>query len=149
MIIHSTEISIPGGSIKLSDLVTGFTLDEQTIISAYDIKKKKVVEAEVASTRKSDSKEMLYVSVSTDEHVLLTPGHRVYVVNDSGGEYIRADKLSKNMKLLHVLGEECVITDIHMIRDNEIQTTYTLTVHKFENYFCNNILVHNCKGPNP
>lgn len=143
MILHNTEISIPGGSTKMSTIVSEFTLDEKTIVTGFDIKRKKNIDCEVASTRKSSSKDLLYIGVSTDEHLLVTLDHKIYVPSEK--TYIRADKLGKGFDLQHVLSEPCIVTDLHMIRNNDIETTYALTVTDCENYFSNSILVHNCK----
>lgn len=145
MILHNTEISIPGGSTKMSTLISEFTLDGKTLVTGFDIKRRKNIECEVASTRKSASKDLLYVGVSTDEHLLITPDHKIYIPEEK--TYVRADKIIRGMKLQHVLGEVCEVVDIHMIRNDSMETTYTLTVTDSENYFSNSILVHNCKGP--
>jgi hypothetical protein len=142
MILHNTEISIPGGSTKMSTIISEFTLDEKTIVTGFNIKRRKNVDCEVASTRKSSTKDLLYIGVSTDEHLLITPDHKIYIPEEKG--YIRADKLIKGMELQHVLAEPCEVIDIHMIRNNDLQTTHALTVTDCENYFSNSILVHNC-----
>lgn len=143
MLLHNTEIAIPGGSVDLRSIVSGFSLDTTTIITGFNLKTKKLVEKELASTRKSSSKELVYIEVSTDEHLIITPDHRVFDLDHD--KFIRACDLNKGSKLQHVMSEPCEVTDIHMIRNDSLQDTYTLTVAECENFFASSVLVHNHK----
>ncbi len=137
MLPSTTSIQVNDQTCEIDQIAKNLST-EPMIVQSYKVKTDKITPREVTSTRSSSSKDFIYIQ-TTDSLIILTHDHKVF----SEGEWIRADRVTKELKLLNSSLDPISITDIHKIHNNTSQKVYNLTVQDTECFFANDILVHN------
>lgn len=137
MLPSTTSIQVNDRDHDIDQIVSNLTT-KLMMIQSYITKTNKITTKEVISTRSSSSKDFICIQTNKSP-VILTHDHKVF----SEGEWIRADRLVKGLKLLNSALDPVKITDIHKIHNDISQRVYNLTVQDTECFFANDILVHN------
>lgn len=137
----TTTITCEGDHITtITDILDIFNVDQDVLVLSYNIKKSKIEQGNVTTTRSSSSKD--FVSIETEKpavNVTLTPEHRVY--DCAKQKYVRCSDITKNSKVLHDTGEELDVVRVDQIKNNTTETVYSINVTDNYNYFANGVLV--------
>lgn len=107
-------------------------------IESYDTK---MVAATVSSVRTSDCKDFVYIKCEQGDTLVLTHDHKIYTPETK--QWVRADNITKEMKLLKRDGSQSAIQACHVISDVTPSRVFSLAVTPTQCYFANNTLVHN------
>jgi intein/homing endonuclease len=142
MIPENTNIITSEDTLPIRELVDVFTTKSETMITSYNTKTCKTEEALVVSTRRSNTHDLMFIETDYDEvKLLVTHDQRVYVKNKK--QFLRPDKIHAGDQLLHVDDIEINVIKIHKIKNTLSGQVYTLVVDKNQNFFANDILIHN------
>ena len=124
----------------ITDILEVFDVDQDVVVMSYNIKKSKIEQGNVTTTRSSSGKD--FISIETENpavSVTLTPEHRVYDCTKQ--KYVRCGDMTKKSKVLHDTGEELDVVRVDQIKNNNIETVYSINVTDNYNYFANGVLV--------
>ena len=138
MLPSTTAISVNSESHDIEYIMNNLTTVDMTIKS-YIIKRNKIIDSNVISTRSSSSKDFIYIQTISGEAIILTHDHKIYANN----EFVRADKISPSSTVLNSKLEQTAIIDMHKIHNDISQKVYNLTIEDTQCFFANDILVHN------
>lgn len=83
---------------------------------------------------------VLYKVKTENSELECTEDHKIFTTRD----YVRADELTENDKVLLSTGEWVNVSTEKVILETEVPV-YDITVLQNHNFFANNILVHNCE----
>lgn len=122
----------------MMDIVELFQSTGEVDLLSFD---KKITTGQVSNTRSSSGKDFIYIQVDEQSPLIVTPDARLY--DPTVNEWIRATEFVTGKSILTRTGETQTISDVHLIRDEQLCKTYTVTVTPTQCYFANNILIHN------
>lgn len=123
---------------KIADILDMITTQDEIMIESYD---SKMVSASISSVRTSDCKNFIYIKCEQGDTIILTHDHKVFIPETK--QWVRADNITRDMKLLKRDGTKSAIQSCHTISDVSPSRVYSLAVSPTQCYFANNILVHN------
>ena len=142
MIPENTNISTSEDTLSIKELVDEFTSRKETIVTSYNVKSRKNEETIVVSTRRSNTHDLVFIETDYDEvKLIVTHDQRVFIKNKQ--QFIRPEKIHTSDQLQHVDGIEVNVVKIHKIKNTLSDQVYTLVVDKNQNFFANDILIHN------
>lgn len=142
MIPENTNISTPEDTLPIKELVDEFATKEDTVVTTHNVKTHKNEEALVVSTRRSNTHDLVFVETDYDEvKLIITHDQRVYIKNKK--QFLRPDKIHAGDQLQHVDGISVNVVKIHKIKNTLSDQVYTIVVDKNQNFFANDILIHN------
>lgn len=127
--------------IEISSIVDDFKPGVDAKILGCHEKSNKRVTAEVMSTRSSSAKDFIYITTSSGEHLKITPPQKIF--NAGEKSWIYAHQVAIGTQLLKSDRTITEVVDVHEIHDKVSVKVYTLTIDTTQNYYANNILVHN------
>jgi len=140
MLTEDTYITLPDEpNAKITEVFDRFIKGEEMQVESMD--KNRIQPGEVCNTRTADSRDFISIHFDSSKSLVLTPDHRVYLPVEK--KYIRADELSTGMEVLSSNNKPNKITSTHNIRDNRSSRVYALAIAPVQNYFANDVLVHN------
>lgn len=143
-----TEVLLSNDDVKnIEDVVIG------DIVKSYDFEKKVVSESIVIKTFNPLKDDLVKIILSNNTYIDCTTSHPLWSVTKNNWVSINpeitkkfmgidADVLDINDVLLDIDSNHLVILEINSI-DTSLVTTYDISVEPFNNYYANNILVHN------
>lgn len=136
--------------ISLEDFVTKYSMGfyQNPLVKSYDIKNDVTVWSEVTNAGLTAIVEELYEIESSNGNIIkCTANHKIYTKRG----YIEAKDLLESDEIIELENTSDIIylentSNIYSIKKINVEKTpvYDITVKDTENFFANNILVHNC-----
>lgn len=130
--VAGTEVLTPRGNISIENIQVGDSVWSANIDTMHSFISK------VVATRTIPNREIVMVEFSNGRKIECTPDHRFYII-DKG--YIEISKCVVGVD--KVRGASGIYT-ITSITKGSRKTVYDIQVEPNNNFFANNILVHNC-----
>jgi len=142
MIPENTNISTSEDTLTIKELVDGFVTREKTDVISYNCKTCKNEPTPVISTRRSTTHDLVFIETDYDEvKLIVTHDQRVYIKNKK--EFQRPDKIKVGDELQHIDEIDVCVVKIHKIQNTLSDKVFTLIVDKNQNFYANDILIHN------
>lgn len=142
MIPINTNICTPEDTLSIKEIVDGFADRKDTKVKSYNVKTKQIEDSNVVSTKSSATYELVFIETDYDEvKLIITHDQRVYILNKQ--EFLRPERIHPGDKLLHIDEIDVNVVKVHKIKNTTSDQVYTLLVENNQNYFANDILIHN------
>lgn len=129
------------GLMKMTDIVKNFKEGKNIQVLTLNTNTNEIETENITNALKTrENANIIELELEDGTKIKLTPDHKVYTENRG---YIKASELTPNDILISI---NKTIKKIKIKRINIIQNedVYDITTEKNHNFFCNNILVHNC-----
>ena len=136
-----TLVTMSDNRVKpISEVIVGDeVLSYNTELNSIEVKKV------IYSTITKKNADIIELVLDNNTHLKLTPDHLVFTKNRL---YVEAKDLMPEDELIQLIGYgfgfdimTCRVQEIHKIENEDV---YDIKVYKNNNFFANNILVHNC-----
>ena len=126
-------------TVQMKDLDFYVKTSEDLKVKSFDISSKQVVYSEItAFAQTGESIELIEIEDEKGNIVKCTPEHKIFTENKG---YVLAQDLVQDDIL--ITNAPTKISKIS--RYQKVEPVYDITVKNTENFFANNILVHNCQ----
>jgi ribonucleotide reductase alpha subunit len=158
MKIHASNLCLTGDTlvqirvegeeltVRMKDL--DFYMDKPVEVKSFDIETGKDVYSSVKLfSQTGESTEIIEIEDEQGNVIKCTPEHKIYTQNRG---YVEAQDLKEDDILRQSANgnasglSERFINTLKIKRYTHVEAVYDITVEKTENFFANNILVHNC-----
>lgn len=142
MIPKNTNIATPEDTMSIMEITDDFTNEGETLVTTYNIKSKSHEPSCVLSTRRSTTHDMVFIETDYDEvKIIVTHDQRVYIKNKK--QFLRPDKIQTGDQLQHLDDIDVRVIKMHKIKNTLSEQVYTLIVNENQNFYANDILIHN------
>lgn len=143
MVPEDTFIAVMSGdeltNIKISEVIDLFINQPQVDVVSHD--GKKMSRSLISNTRATDSRDFVSIQFEDSRSLVITPDHQIYTIESK--QWKRANQLHTGDHVLDVNNQPKQITSIHTVKDIISHKIYALAVSPDQNYFANDVLIHN------
>jgi intein/homing endonuclease len=143
MVPEDTFIAVLSGdestNMKISEVIDLFINQPQVDVMSHD--GKKISASMVSNTRATDSRDFISIQFEQSRALVITPEHQIYITDNK--QWKRANQLHAGEHVLDSSNTPKQITSVHTVKDNMSHKIYALAVTPDQNYFANDVLIHN------
>ena len=129
------------GPVKLSDIVSDFTVDNELILTGCYEKSNRRIGVNISSTRSCDTRDIIYILTEAGQSLKITANQKVWSPEES--KWVLSQYVKVGMQVLLDDRSTTTVTEVHEMHEQALIKVYTLSINKTQNYYANRILVHN------